>query len=69
MQFLNVNVAAFLHFFGRYCAEHTAYHHGETSMQATIVHMAQSFVGTNNVPLLEAAGQFGTRLQVDSKYF
>jgi hypothetical protein len=33
-------------------------------MQATIVHMAQTFVGANNVPLLEAAGQFGTRLQV-----
>ena len=25
--------------------------------------MAQNFVGTNNVPLLEASGQFGTRLQ------
>jgi hypothetical protein len=35
-------------------------------MQATIVHMAQTFVGANNVPLLEAAGQFGTRLQVST---
>jgi len=44
-------------------AEHTAYHHGEASLHGTIVKMAQRFVGTNNVPLLEASGQFGTRLQ------
>ena len=46
-----------------YVAEHTAYHHGEASLHGTIVKMAQRFVGTNNVPLLEASGQFGTRLQ------
>ena len=46
-----------------YCAEATAYHHGEASMQATIVNMAQDFVGSNNLPLLRASGQFGTRLQ------
>ena len=28
-----------------YCAEHTAYHHGEASLHATIVGMAQDFVG------------------------
>ena len=39
-----------------------AYHHGEASMQSTIVGMAQDFVGSNNVPLLFASGQFGTRL-------
>ena len=45
-----------------YCSEHTAYHHGETSLQATIVGMAQDFVGSgNNLPLLEASGMFGTR--------
>ena len=44
-----------------YVTEKTAYHHGEASMTATIVHMAHNFVGSNNVPLLEACGQFGTR--------
>ncbi|KAF2075476.1 hypothetical protein CYY_003212 [Polysphondylium violaceum] len=46
-----------------YVAEHTAYHHGEASLNATIVKMAQSYVGSNNIPLLYAGGQFGTRLQ------
>ena len=44
-----------------FCAEVTHYHHGEASMHATITNMAQGFVGSNNVPLLEACGQFGTR--------
>ncbi|DAZ98641.1 TPA: hypothetical protein N0F65_000836 [Lagenidium giganteum] len=46
-----------------YCSEHTAYHHGEASLHSTIVNMAQDFVGANNLPLLVASGQFGTRLQ------
>ena len=45
-----------------YCAEHTAYHHGEASLQSTIIGMAQDFVGSNNVNLLVPSGQFGTRL-------
>lgn len=45
-----------------YCAEHTAYHHGEASLHATIVGMAQDFVGSNNINLLTPSGQFGTRL-------
>eukprot|EP01012_Entosiphon_sulcatum_P069053 TRINITY_DN9960_c0_g1_i1.p1 TRINITY_DN9960_c0_g1~~TRINITY_DN9960_c0_g1_i1.p1 ORF type:complete len:1446 (+),score=372.90 TRINITY_DN9960_c0_g1_i1:92-4339(+) len=39
----------------------TAYHHGEASLQSTIVGMAQDFVGANNVNLLAPNGQFGTR--------
>ena len=45
-----------------YVAEHTAYHHGEASLQGTIVNLAQNFVGANNLNLLEPSGQFGTRL-------
>ena len=45
-----------------YVAEHTAYHHGEASLQGTIVGLAQNFVGSNNLHLLEPSGQFGTRL-------
>jgi len=45
-----------------YCAEHTSYHHGEASLHATIIGMAQNFVGSNNWPLLVPSGQFGTRL-------
>ncbi|KAJ9503325.1 DNA topoisomerase 2 [Exophiala xenobiotica] len=41
----------------------TAYHHGETSLQQTIVGLAQTFVGSNNVNLLVPSGQFGTRNQ------
>merc|ERR1719162_873330 len=45
-----------------YIAEHSAYHHGEVSLQGTIVAMAQTFVGSNNISLLVPSGQFGTRL-------
>ena len=45
-----------------FCSEKTAYHHGEVSLQATIVNMAQDFIGANNLPLLKPSGQFGTRL-------
>lgn len=46
-----------------YVSEHSCFHHGESSMQGTLIGLAQAFVGSgNNVPLLEAIGQFGTRL-------
>jgi len=37
------------------------YHHGESSMEQTIIGMAQTFVGSNNIALFEGIGQFGTR--------
>ncbi|XP_012230798.1 DNA topoisomerase 2 [Linepithema humile] len=43
-------------------AEHSAYHHGETSLMATIINLAQNYVGSNNINLLQPIGQFGTRL-------
>ncbi|KLT45438.1 DNA topoisomerase II [Cutaneotrichosporon oleaginosum] len=48
---------------GGYVAENSAYHHGEQSLTATIVGLAQNFVGSNNINLLEPNGQFGTRMQ------
>jgi DNA topoisomerase-2 len=49
--------------FSGYVSEHSAYHHGEASLNGAIVNMAQNFVGSNNINLLEPIGQFGTRLQ------
>ena len=42
-------------------AEKSAYHHGEVSLQATIIKLAQDFVGSNNLNLLLPNGQFGSR--------
>jgi DNA topoisomerase-2 len=44
-----------------YVAEHSAYHHGEMSLNKTIINMAQDFVGSNNLNLLDPIGQFGSR--------
>jgi DNA topoisomerase-2 len=49
--------------FSGYVSEHSGYHHGEASLNAAIVGMAQNFVGSNNINLLVPSGQFGTRLQ------
>lgn len=49
--------------FSGYVSEHSSYHHGEASLNGAIVNMAQTFVGSNNINLLEPNGQFGTRLQ------
>jgi len=38
-----------------------AYHHGATSMEQTIIGMAQTFVGSNNIAYFKEIGQFGTR--------
>ena len=48
--------------FSGYVSEHSAYHHGEASLNGAIVNMAQNFVGSNNINLLDPNGQFGTRL-------
>jgi len=42
-----------------YVSEHAAYHHGEASLNGTIVGMGQNFVGSNNINLFKPIGQFG----------
>lgn len=46
-----------------YISEKSGYHHGEQSLQMTIVNLAQDYVGSNNINLLMPNGQFGTRDQ------
>jgi DNA topoisomerase II len=48
--------------FSGYVSEHSAYHHGEASLNGAIINMAQNYVGSNNINILEPNGQFGTRL-------
>jgi len=43
-----------------YISEHAAYHHGEASLTATIVNLAQDYVGSNNANLLKPNGQYRT---------
>jgi DNA topoisomerase-2 len=45
-----------------YVSEVSSYHHGEASLQDTIINLAQNFVGSNNLNILEPVGQFGSRL-------
>ena len=49
--------------FSGYVSEQSGYHHGEASLNAAIVGMAQNYLGSNNINLLLPNGQFGTRLQ------
>jgi len=44
-----------------YVSKQTAYHHSEDSLCTTIIGLAQDFVGTNNINLLEPIGWFGNR--------
>jgi len=48
--------------FSGYISEQSCYHHGEASLNAAIVGMAQNFVGSNNINLFMPNGQMGTRL-------
>ena len=42
-------------------ADFASYHHGDASLNDTITRMGQDFVGSNNIPLIEKDGQFGSR--------
>jgi DNA topoisomerase-2 len=39
----------------------SGYLHGDTSIQGAIVTLAQDFCGSNNLPIMEPVGSFGTR--------
>ena len=43
-------------------ASDTQYLHGDTALEGVIVGLAQDFTGSNNIPLLQREGSFGTRL-------
>jgi DNA topoisomerase-2 len=45
-----------------YISEQAAYHHGEQSLMLAIIGLAQNYVGSNNISLLEPLGQFGSRV-------
>ncbi|KAK6525539.1 DNA topoisomerase 2 [Arthrobotrys megalospora] len=45
-----------------YVLDHTHYQHGDVSLAQTIIALAQTFVGSNNVNILEPIGNFGSRL-------
>ena len=47
--------------FAGHIAKVAAYHHGEGSLEGVIFHMAQDFVGANNISWFEQGGEFGTR--------
>jgi DNA topoisomerase-2 len=60
---MNLNKEIKVGQFSGYTSKESGYHHGEASLNAAIVGMAQNFVGSNNINLFIPNGQFGTRLQ------
>lgn len=46
---------------GGYIADKMLYHHGDMSLNKTIIYMAQSFSGARKYPYLTGVGQFGDR--------
>lgn len=49
---------------GGLVARYANYHHGDSSMNQTIIGMAQNFTGSgNNIPLLKPSGAFGSRTE------
>jgi DNA topoisomerase-2 len=44
-----------------FVSEQTNYHHGEECLNQSIIKMAQNFVNSNNIALLQNVGQFGSR--------
>ena len=44
-----------------FVSDKAAYHHGEMSLNGAIVGMAQNYIGSNNINILNPSGNFGTR--------
>lgn len=51
---------------GMRAADLSDYHHGATSMIGVLVNMNRDYPGTNNLPLFDKDGQFGTRLKKEA---
>jgi DNA topoisomerase-2 len=49
-----------------HASEVTSFLHGEENMADTIVNMGKDYAGSNNMPLVQKAGQYGTRLDNDA---
>ncbi len=50
------------------CGEVSNYHHGEASLYATLVGMAQAHAGTNNINMFMCSSMMGSRLTKRNKY-
>ena len=57
----NINNSLKVAQLGGKVSDATSYHHGEKSLEGTIVGLAQDYVGSNNINLLKPEGMFGTR--------
>jgi DNA topoisomerase-2 len=51
--------------FGGYIADKCFYHHGDASLNQTIIHMAQKFPNAKQYPLIIGIGRFGSRNKRD----
>ncbi len=60
-RFANSNREVKVFQLGGYVAEHMFYHHGDASLNGTIVGMAQHFPGALMYPYLSGIGQYGSR--------
>jgi len=40
----------------------SAYHHGDKALKEAMIKMGQGFVGSNNIPYFENAGEYGSRM-------
>ncbi|MCK9445428.1 toprim domain-containing protein [bacterium] len=43
--------------------EKSSYHHGNQSIEGAVINLAQDFINTNNINLLEPLGNYGSRLK------